>query len=181
MYQSGSDSPTPVYYLYSDLFTHVDLATIYNVTFANAPAGTYMVGGATNDSDRSLLISDAGLSWENVSLSGVVPAGWNVALYSLDNDSGPAEASSVGPGTIELPAQSTVVIHYWNASASSAQPSGPIPNPDPPVQIATPGAIFSGSVATSTTLPALLLVGGVIALLAVVLYPRKGKIHRERR
>ena len=180
MFQSGTDGPTDVYYLYSDLFTHVDLTTVYNVTFAGATVGTYMVGGAANDSDRSLLISNAGLSWENVSLSGVVPASWNVALYSLDNNSAPTEASSVGPGTIEIPVQSTVVVHYWNASAI-AQTYGPYPNPDPTVQIATPGSIFSGLAATTTVLPAALLIGSVLVILAVVLVPRKDEIHRGRR
>jgi hypothetical protein len=178
LYNTSDGQPSDSFYLYADLFEHMDIGTIYNVTFTGANAGTYMVGGASNSSDRSLLISNAALTWENVSLAQVIPTGWGVQLYSLDNNTGPSEATSVGPGTIELPPQSVAVVHY-EAPAVSAQTG--TPPPDQYVTVATPGVIFSGSTATTTTLPAILLIVVVVVVLAVILYPRKGKIQGVRK
>ncbi|MCI4365245.1 MAG: hypothetical protein L3K10_04185 [Thermoplasmata archaeon] len=117
MYNSSAHAGTPIYRLYSQLFTHMDIATIRNVTFSSgANAETYGAEGSNNATDASLLLSNAATtSWENISLGGVSPRNWTGAVYSEDT-SGAISHSTYEPGmTVTLPPESTAVVKMYEA------------------------------------------------------------------
>jgi hypothetical protein len=103
-----------VFTLYANLFSHLYISEIYNVTMgAGANPETWVDYGATNSSDGSLLISNANVTgFENVSLAGVVPSTWSGEVY-LESTGGQISSSAYSTGeTVELPPQSTVVVQF---------------------------------------------------------------------
>ncbi len=131
MYDSGTNTPTPIYTLYSELFTHMDISTIRNVTFSSgADPGTFAAEGSDNATDSSLLLSNAVTStWENVSLAGVSPSNWTGEVYTQDT-AGTVSRMDYVPGmTVSLPPESTIVVKMYQAAGNGSGGSGPSGTP----------------------------------------------------
>ena len=119
---SEGDSGSPAALLYTHLFTHMDIATIRNVTLsAAANPETYAAEGSDNATTSSLLFSNAATSGsENISLNGVSPSNWTGEVYT-ENTAGSVSQATYVPGmTITLPAESSVVVQMWAGSSPPA-------------------------------------------------------------
>jgi hypothetical protein len=127
MVDSNGNRPTPIYTLYSELFTHMDIATIRNVTLGGAvDPETFAAEGSDNATDASLLLSNADpTAWENVSLDGFTPSNWTGEIYVQGLNSQVTSAPYVPGTTVEMPPESTVVVKAYAGPAVHHHPPPP--------------------------------------------------------
>jgi hypothetical protein len=126
MFNSSTNQPTSVYTLYSNLFTHMDIRTIRNVTFSSdAVPGLFAAEGSDNATDSSLLLSNAVQTiTQNVSLSGVTPSNWTGEVY-LQSTSGAISRQAYVPGmVVSLPPESTAVVKMFQAPSNGSGGGG---------------------------------------------------------
>ncbi|MGD0257820.1 MAG: hypothetical protein ABSB90_08095 [Thermoplasmata archaeon] len=126
MFDAATGTPTPVYTLYSGLFTHMDIRSIRNVTFSDGVVpGLFAAEGSDNSTDRSLLLSNAVLtSAQNVSLAGVSPDNWTGEVY-LQDSSGEISTQPFVPGMVlTLPPESTAVVKMFQAPSNGSGSGG---------------------------------------------------------
>jgi hypothetical protein len=119
MVDSDTGRQTSLYSLYSGLFTHMDIATIRNVTLSNGvDPETYAAVGSNNATDRSLLLSNAATSsWENVSLAGLTPSNWSGQVYAQGTTGRVTQAPYELGMTLALPPESTVVVQTYESDS----------------------------------------------------------------
>ncbi len=129
LYNSSSNEPTPVYTLYSKLFTHLDIRTIRNVTVSGgADQGTFAAEGSDNTTDASLLFSNANeTTGESLSLAGMSPTNWTGEVYTMDSNGDVSNALYVPGMTVALPPGSTVVVKMYQAAGGGSTGSSPDP------------------------------------------------------
>lgn len=120
--QNGTE--TPLYHLYAGLFTHMDLAQVYNVTMTGANSQTFAVLGTSGAEHSSLLISNAApTSYENVSLAGIAAAGWTGTVYEQGTNGAVTTAAYSPTGTLELGPMSSAVIQVSGSGVARPPPA----------------------------------------------------------
>jgi hypothetical protein len=120
MINSTHNILTPVYQLYSQLFTHLDIRTVRNVSLSGPyNPETYAAEGSDNATDSSLLLSNAATTGsENISLAGVSPSNWTGEVY-IENTKGVVSRILYEAGmTVSLPPESTMVVKMWAPRSS---------------------------------------------------------------
>jgi hypothetical protein len=120
VYDAATKSGTATYSLYSQLFTHMDIATVRNITLSGGRnAATYVAEGSDNSTDRSILLSNAAtVGSEQISLQGIAPSNWTGMVYT-QNTLGQVSEGPYSTGmTVSLPPLSTMVVKVYQSFAT---------------------------------------------------------------
>ena len=108
-------STNQVYDLYPNLFAHMDVTTVHNVTMNIRNNATFAVQGEAGPKNNSLLIVNAHpTDWENYSLTGIDPSNWTGRIYM-----------QTGYGDFILPYTAGMVLTIPNQSEAVVQLAAP--------------------------------------------------------